>query len=58
MITLKKRKIANCICRRKKKEWLNDKIKQIGEANRRKTVHFFIKKTNSDNSTVKTTMEK
>jgi hypothetical protein len=30
-----KQKIANCVCARKKKEWLNDKIKQIAEANRR-----------------------
>jgi len=26
-----KRKIANCTCKRKKKEWLNYKIKQIEE---------------------------
>jgi hypothetical protein len=30
-----KRKIANCVCSRKKKEWLNDKIKQIEEANKK-----------------------
>jgi hypothetical protein len=27
--------MANCVYKRKKKEWLNDKIKQIEEANRR-----------------------
>jgi len=31
---MQKRKIANGICKRKKREWLNDKIKQIEEANR------------------------
>jgi hypothetical protein len=34
MIIYKKRKTANCIYKIKKKEWLNDKIKQIEEANR------------------------
>jgi len=32
---MQKRKIANGICKRKKKEWLNDKIKQIEEANKK-----------------------
>ena len=32
-----KRKTTNFICKRKKKEWLNDKIKQIEEVNRKKT---------------------
>ena len=36
MIICKKRKTANGICKRKKKEWINDKIKQIEEANRKK----------------------
>jgi hypothetical protein len=40
---IKKRKIANCICRRKKNEWLNDKIKQIEEANRRNETQKFYK---------------
>jgi hypothetical protein len=38
-----KQKIANCVCKRKKKEWLNDKIKQIEEANRRNETCKFLK---------------
>jgi hypothetical protein len=43
MVMQKKKKIANCICRRKKKEWLNDKIKQIEETNRRNETWKFYK---------------
>jgi hypothetical protein len=40
-----KRKISNCVCKRKKKEWLNDKIKQTEEmkpVNSIKTAHSLI----------------
>ena len=40
---IKKRKIADCTCRRKNKEWLNNKIKQIEEANRRNETWKFYK---------------
>jgi hypothetical protein len=43
MIICKKRKIANCVCKRKKKELLNDKIRQIEEANRRNETQKFYK---------------
>jgi hypothetical protein len=38
---MQKRKIANCICKTKKKEWLNNKIKQIEEANRQNETRKF-----------------
>ena len=40
---MQKRKIANGICKRKKKEWLNDKIKQIEETNRKNETCKFYK---------------
>ena len=40
---IQKRKIANRICKRKKKEWLNDKMKQIEEANRKNETRKFYK---------------
>ena len=40
---MQKRKIANGICKRKKKGWLNDKIKQIEEANRKNETQKFYK---------------
>ena len=40
---IQKRKTANCICKRKKKEWLNDKIKQIEEANKKNETSKFYK---------------
>jgi hypothetical protein len=40
---MQKRKIANSVCKRKKKEWLNDKITQIEEANRRNETQKFYK---------------
>jgi hypothetical protein len=51
---MQKRRIANCVCKRKKKEWLNDKIKQTEEikpGNSIKIAHSLIK-TSSDNTTV------
>jgi hypothetical protein len=33
---MQKRKTANCICKTKKEEWLNNKTKQIEAANRQK----------------------
>jgi len=56
---MQKRKIANGISKRKKKEWLNDKTKQIEEANRKnetqkfyKNSAFLNKKENLINTTV------
>jgi len=40
---MQKRKIANGIWTRKKKKWLNDKIKQIEEANRKNETQKFYK---------------
>ena len=46
---IQKRKIANCICKRKKKEWLNDKIKQIEKANRKNETRKFYKDSTFSN---------
>jgi hypothetical protein len=40
---MQKRKIASGICKRKKKEWLNDKTEQIEEANRKNESRKFYK---------------
>ena len=40
---MRKRKTANGICKRKKKGGLNDKIKQIEEANRKNETRKFYK---------------
>ena len=40
---MEKRKTANAICKRKKKKWINDKIKQIEEANRKNKTRKFYK---------------
>ena len=42
---MQKRKIANCICKRQKKKWLNNKIKQIEEASRKNETWKFYKDT-------------
>jgi hypothetical protein len=43
MIICKKSKTANGICKRKKKEWLNDKIEQTEEAKRKNESRKFYK---------------
>ena len=37
----KKRNIATKICRNKKKQWLNNKIKEIEEAHRKNEIKFY-----------------
>jgi hypothetical protein len=40
---IQKRKIANDICKRKNKAWLNNRVKEIEEANRRNDSRTFYK---------------
>jgi hypothetical protein len=44
---IQKRKIANDICKRKKKAWLNHRIKEIEEASRRNDLWKFYKEIKS-----------
>jgi hypothetical protein len=44
---IQKRKIANDICKRKKKVWLNNRIKEIEEASRRNDLQKFYKEIKS-----------
>jgi hypothetical protein len=57
----KKRKIANGVCSRKKKEWLNDKIKQTEEmkpGNSIKTARSLINNNPTQYHCIKITREK